>query len=146
MRLFFDTNVLVSALTTRGLCAELFAAGLLSHDLATCHAVLHELERILADKFRLPAPVVAGYLALLQERAELVESQTTLPESPDPDDAPILACALAGRADLFVTGDKALLDMNTLEAMPIVSPRECWERLRNFSRPRGHKGVPILPG
>lgn len=129
MKLFFDTNVLVSALTTRGLCAELFAAGLSSHKLAICHAVLHEVERILADKFKLPAPVIAGYLALLQERAELVEYQAALPPSPDPDDAPILACALAAQADLFVTGDKALLDMRTLEEMPIVSPRECWERL-----------------
>ncbi len=133
MKLFLNTNVLVSALTTRGLCAELFAAGLNSHELAICHAVLHELQRILADKFKLPAPVVAGYLALLQERAELVESHAPLPESPDPDDAPILACALEAKADMFVTGDKALLDMKTLEEMPIVSPRECWERLKKIS-------------
>lgn len=133
MKLFFDTNVLVSALTTRGLCAELFAAGLSSHEPVICRAVLHELERILADKFKLPAPVVAGYLALLQERAELAESQAAAPNCPDPDDAPILACALAAQADLFVTGDKALLDMKTLEEMPIVSPRECWERLNKIS-------------
>lgn len=129
MRVFLDTNVLASALATRGLCAELFAACLESHDLLSGEAVLRELERILASKFKLPASVVKGYLELLQERAEFAEGRRPFPPSPDPDDAPILACALAAGADLFVTGDKALLEMKDVEGMAVVSPRECWERL-----------------
>jgi predicted nucleic acid-binding protein len=47
----------------------------------------------------------------------------------DPDDAPIVACALAAGAELFVTGDKALLAMQSVGAMSVVSPREMYERL-----------------
>lgn len=134
MRVFLDTNVLASALTTRGLCAELFVACLESHVLLSGEPVLRELERILAGKFKLPPSVVEGYLALLHEQAEFGQGQHPSPPSPDPDDAPILACALAGRADLFATGDKALLEMATVEGMPIVSPRECWDRLARMGR------------
>ena len=45
----------------------------------------------------------------------------------DPDDIPILACALAAKAPFFVTADKALLALGMIEGMAIVSPRECWE-------------------
>lgn len=47
----------------------------------------------------------------------------------DPDDAPIVACALAAHTDLFVTGDKTLLAIQSVGAMSIVSPRQMYERL-----------------
>jgi predicted nucleic acid-binding protein len=50
VKVFLDTNVLASALTTRGLCAELFEVVLQSHDLLTSDPVLRELERILPEK------------------------------------------------------------------------------------------------
>lgn len=129
MRIFLDTNVLASALATRGLCADLFVICLDSQLLLTGLPVLSELERILPDKFKLPASVVRGYLDLLQDRAEIVHGSPPFPYSPDPDDAPILACALAGKADVFVTGDRALLEMAMVDGMPVISPRDCWERL-----------------
>lgn len=48
---------------------------------------------------------------------------------PDSADVPIVACALAARADLFGTGDEELLDVKSVEGMPIVSPRAMYERL-----------------
>jgi predicted nucleic acid-binding protein len=48
---------------------------------------------------------------------------------PDPDDEPIVASALAGKAQVFVTGDKALLELGSVEDLPIVSPRQFWEML-----------------
>ena len=48
---------------------------------------------------------------------------------PDSDDAPIVACALAALADIFVTGDKALLGIRKIDNMPIVSPRQLWQLL-----------------
>jgi hypothetical protein len=38
-------------------------------------------------------------------------------------------CALAGGSDLFVTGDRALLDLGDVRGLPIVSPRDAWARL-----------------
>lgn len=48
----------------------------------------------------------------------------------DPDDAWVLASALAGGAELLVTGDKARLSVAELAPLPIVDPRGCQDRLR----------------
>lgn len=131
MRVFLDTNVLASALATRGLCADLFESVLAEHDLLTNDTVLAELERILASKFRLPADLVRGSIELIDGAAERIEEAAELPKPvPDPDDAPILAAALAGQANCFVTGDKALLDLGEIAGLPILTPRQFWETYR----------------
>lgn len=131
MRVFLDTNVLASALATRGLCADLFESVLAEHDLLTSTAVLVELRRILASKFRLPADLVEAYIALIEVSAEPITGAVELTRPvPDPDDAPILAAALAVNAGCFVTGDKAFLDLGEVAGMPIQSPRQFWEKQR----------------
>jgi predicted nucleic acid-binding protein len=41
----------------------------------------------------------------------------------------VLASAVAGQADLLVTGDKDLLDIADQASLPIVTTRECREQL-----------------
>jgi putative PIN family toxin of toxin-antitoxin system len=131
VRVFLDTNVLASALATRGLCADLFESVLAEHDLLTSTTVLVELERILATKFRLPADLVRGYVELIDVAAERITDAVEIPGPvPDPDDVPILAAALAGQAGCFVTGDKALLELGEVGGLPILSPRQFWEKHR----------------
>ncbi len=131
MRVFLDTNVLASALATRGLCADLFESVLAEHDLLTSTAVLVELERILASEFRLPANLVRNYIELVDSAAEGIVDAVELPLAvPDPGDVPILAAALAGQAVCFVTGDKALLELGEIAGLPILSPRQFWEKYR----------------
>ena len=130
MRIFLDTNVLASSLATRGLCNELLEGVIDEHVLLTCGPVLEELQRILTDKFRLPLPVIAGFLGMLETEARIVQAGKALKlKFSDPDDIPILACAISGQADFFVTGDKALLALGRVEDMPIVSPRQLWQTL-----------------
>lgn len=129
MKVFLDTNVLASALTTRGLCAELFEVVLQSHELLISDAVIQELERILPGKLGQSASVTAGFVALLRAEALLVEGDHPLPSLLDPDDEPIIASALSGLAHVFVTGDKVLLDLQRIEQLPIISPRQFWEIL-----------------
>ncbi|HFD80783.1 MAG TPA: putative toxin-antitoxin system toxin component, PIN family [Gammaproteobacteria bacterium] len=133
MKVFLDTNVLASALTTRGLCAELFEVVLQSHELLTSDTVLHELERILPGKLGQSEEVTEGFINLLPTHALLVSPERPFPPLPDPDDEPIVASALAGNANVFVTGDKALLELQDVEHLPIVSPRNFWEILAGRS-------------
>ena len=130
MKVFLDTNVLASGIATRGLCSELLESVLHDHELLTCKPGLQELERVLTEKLRLPETVVAGFLALLKAEGTVVESRKN-PSIPikDTDDIPILACAIAGKADVFVTGDKELLDLRKIEDLAVVSPRELWNQL-----------------
>ena len=129
MKIFLDTNVLASALTTRGLCAELFEVVLLSHELLISEPVLKELERILATKLGQPESITEGFRSLLRTEGCPVADDHPAPSLPDTADEPIVASALAAGAKVFVTGDKALLKLKTVEQLPIISPRELWERL-----------------
>jgi len=129
VKVFLDTNVLASALTTRGLCAELFEVVLQSHELLISDPVLKELERILPEKLGQSASITEQFRSLLRSEGFLITNDHPAPSLPDPDDEPIVASALAAGATVFVTGDKALLKLKTIEQLPIISPREFWERL-----------------
>jgi putative PIN family toxin of toxin-antitoxin system len=126
-----DTNVLAAAIATRGLCSELLEIIIHDHELLTCQAVLDELERVLAEKLRLPPPVVAGFLGLVRAEGTIIKPPREIPpiRIQDAADVPILACAIAGKADAFVTGDKELLDLRKVEGLVVVSPRELWHQL-----------------
>jgi len=129
VKVFLDTSVLASALTTRGLCAVLFEVVLQSHELLTSDTVLRELKRILPGKLGQSEEVTEGFINLLRTHALPVTTEQPSPSLPDPDDEPIVASAIAGNANVFVTGDKALLELQRVEQLPIVSPREFWEIL-----------------
>ncbi|MGZ8268914.1 MAG: PIN domain-containing protein, partial [Burkholderiales bacterium] len=121
---------LASSIATRGLCSELFESIIHDHDLLTCEAVISELRRVLRSKLRLPDSVIHGFLEVILTEAELIGSHT--PPSvqiSDPDDVSIVACAIAGKADVFVTGDKAPLAHGKINGMPVASPRELWSQL-----------------
>jgi uncharacterized protein len=130
LKVFLDTNVLASSIATRGLCSELLESIIHDHELLTCQPVLQELKGVLSDKLHLPEAIVAGFLALVKAEGTIVESRKN-PSIPikDADDIPILACAIAGKADVFVTGDKELLDLRKIEDLAVVSPRELWNQL-----------------
>jgi putative PIN family toxin of toxin-antitoxin system len=131
VRIYLDTNVLVSAYTARGLCADLMRQILAEHELVTGEINLAELHRVLVERFRAPAELVASVEAELREQTIVPEPDASAPFAlRDPDDARVLASAIAARVDLLVTGDDDLLVVAPRAPLPIVSPRGCWERLR----------------
>jgi putative PIN family toxin of toxin-antitoxin system len=133
MKIFLDTNVLVSALTTRGLCWDLLNVATADPicELLVSEAVITEFTRTLTVKFGAPLEKARQAAAGIRQLAAVVPESAALALSiPDRDDAPILASALAAGADFFVTDDKALLELGAVERLVIVSPRECWLKLR----------------
>jgi putative PIN family toxin of toxin-antitoxin system len=133
VKVFLDTNILASALTTRGLCAELFEVVLQSHELLISESVFQELERILPGKPGQSASVTEEFVAYLHDEACVVKGEPPFPSLPDPEDEPIVASALAGQAHVFVTGDKALLELQRVVNLPVISPRQFWEMLASAS-------------
>jgi predicted nucleic acid-binding protein len=47
----------------------------------------------------------------------------------DPDDDHVLACALAAKADLIVSGDSHLLNLKTYQGIPIVGAAQALTHL-----------------
>ena len=122
MRVFLDTNVLVAAFATRGLCADLFRVVAAEHSLLIGEPVVAELKRILGSKLRMPAAAPAV------EHHHRLGAGVDLGIGDAADDR-VVACALAAGAELFVTGDKALLALGQVASLPLIAPRECWQRL-----------------
>jgi putative PIN family toxin of toxin-antitoxin system len=127
MRVFLDTNVWLAALRARGLCSELLE-WLLEHEtILTSQSVIDEVKEKPADKFMLSSPVVRDAENFLRQHCERVDSTRGLDvDVDDPDDIPILAAALAGQADVFITGDKGILEFPQIEAMRVLTPRAFW--------------------
>ena len=131
MRILLDTNVLIAAFATRGFCLDILQIVLAEHRLLAGETILEELERILADKLRMPEAEVCEVVGFVRDHAEVVAppAPAAWPKG-DPDDRWIVAAALAGSADVVVTGDKDLLDAGPVTGLRIVSPRGLWEFLR----------------
>ena len=46
----------------------------------------------------------------------------------DPTDVPVLGTAVAGECSLLISVDRDLLDLRTIQEIPIVRPGEYWRR------------------
>jgi len=136
VRVFLDTNVLVSAFATRGLCADVVRQVLAEHELVVAEVVLEEVQRVLKHKFGLPQLAVREIRAFLEEHTVQPKPRTTTaPRVRDADDQWVLASALAAKADVLVTGDKDLLDVkDKVSGLAITDPRGFWNMLRRQSK------------
>lgn len=136
MKVCLDTDVLVAAFATRGLCADVLRAVLAEHDLVLGEVIIGELRRVLKQKLRLP-------VERLQSVEEVLAGFDVIPKpakpSPvavrDPADRWILATAVAGDADVLVTGDADLLAVRAEAPLPILDPRAFWGLLRGARGP-----------
>jgi len=132
MKIFLDTNVLVSAFATRGLCSDVLRETLSAHQLVISAPLLTELERILEQKIHLPKTLIEESLDFVIQTG-LMSAVIKGPKLniKDKDDIPIIYSALNGGVDLFVTGDKELLNLRIVNQMMIVDPRSFWELLKS---------------
>ncbi len=141
MRVVLDTNVLISALiSSPGPPGQLLSA-VKRGDLAlvTSGYQIEELREVLGrEKLR---PHIKP-----EEARDLIDNLETigsliheLPEcelSPDPADNPILATAIAGKADLIVSGDKAdVLALGRVNHIEIVTPARALAKLDKVGNP-----------
>lgn len=128
MRAVADTNVVVSGLLWQGpprRVLDLARSG--SLDLFTSPALLVELEEVLVRrKFtrRLeaagvdPQDLILGYAALARV---VLPAERPRAVVDDPDDDEVLACALAARAEVIVSGDRHLRALGTFQGIRIVT-------------------------
>ena len=131
MKVFLDTNVLVSAVATRGLCADVLREVLVSHQLVVSDQLFEELKKVLSNKLKVPQNLISEFIEILQQDSHLSTPSVKLEiYIKDQDDLSILSAALDGNAEIFITGDNELLELQKVGRMDIVSPRLFWEKLK----------------
>ena len=136
MRVVADTNTVVSGLLLYGPPRQVLDAartGMMT--LSTSAPLLAELAEVLQrPKFaqRLaqanvtPQILVFGYAALARL---VVPGPIGSVVVADPDDDEVLACAVAAQAEVIVSGDRALLALESYEGIPIITAAQLMARI-----------------
>lgn len=140
MRVVLDTNVIVSGFLWGGVPRQLLQAARENRlRLFTSTPLLLELTDILG-RAKFARKLTAAQLSVDQ----LVERYTLLATAvhpaaitptilDDPDDDQVLACALAAKAEIIVSGDRHLLDLREHQDIRIVTAAEATRILANIA-------------
>lgn len=126
MRVVFDTNILVSALTLPGGRADSALRRIVGGEdsLAVSRSIIDELLSVLARKFSYDREALSRVAVFLADLGEIVEPKQSFRILADEPDNRILECAVTAGAELIVTGDRAMLAEAEFRGIRIVSLRE----------------------
>lgn len=127
MKVILDTNVIIAAFATRGLCSALFELCLDRFEVFLSEPILKETAMHLKGKIKLPEAQCAIIDAYLRSNCSV--SDTDEPDRSacrDKNDLHVLGLAQHVSADFIVTGDKDLLELVRYGGTEIVTPRQFW--------------------
>jgi len=123
MRVVFDTNIFVSALTLPGGRADQALRRIIDgHDsLVLSPAIIDEILTVLARKFARDREQLARVGVLLASLGEIVEPREPITVLADEPDNRILECAREADAQVIVTGDRKMLAINDFEGIRLLT-------------------------
>lgn len=132
MKIVLDTNVLIAAFATQGLCHALVELCLDQQEIVMSKEILQEVDRALEKKLKVPPKIIKDAIDYLGEHSSVQKLRLPLRRiSRDPSDDHVLALAEQSGADYIITGDEDLLTLKRHNKTRIVLPRQFWEILKN---------------
>lgn len=124
-RVVFDTNTRISALVFKGTPLEATdRACPPDFQQVISQTLLDELTGVLARKFQYTKVAIDAVVEAILKDSIMVSTRENITVSRDPDDNRVLECAVAGYADLIVSGDKDLLVLGKHDGIPIITVRQ----------------------
>lgn len=134
IRAVLDTHVILSALLFAGPTGGLVGAWQTGRfQLLISRAILEELLRVLAyPKFHLTESEIRGLLEeeLIPFAETVIVRRRPAIRVRDPNDLPVIGCALAGQARYLATGDTDLISLERIRRVQVIRPAEFMDRLR----------------
>jgi putative PIN family toxin of toxin-antitoxin system len=129
MRAVFDTNIFISALVIPGSLAEKAVSRIIKgrDELVISPDIIKEVLSVLSSKFGREREALSHVAVILLELGELVRPDQRVRVFRDEPDNRILECAVFGKADLIVTGDKEMLRLKEYMGVKIASLRDYLE-------------------
>ncbi len=135
MRVVLDSNVIIAAFITQGICHLILELCLSDHHIFLSEDILEEIGKNLRKKAKMQPLLVDAALSFLKKRAEVKSIEITEAHPRlDRQDAKVAALAAAVKADALITGDKDLLSLKEFKSVPIISPRDFWNLLRTQNK------------
>jgi len=127
MKIVLDTNVIIAAFATRGLCSAIFELCLDRFDVALSEEILKETSNHLNGKIKLPPAQCEAIISYLRKNCAVSEiDDVDKSLCRDKNDLHVLGLAKHSSADYIITGDKDLLALIQYKFTKIVTPREFW--------------------
>ena len=131
MKVVLDANVLIAAFAARGLCHAVFEYCLDSHRIVLSETIVAETLKNLKKKLKLSEQRIQEVSELILPHAEIVQPLKVDPSvCRDENDLMVLGTAASAAASYIVTGDDDLLILSSYSGIPILRPREFWERMK----------------
>jgi putative PIN family toxin of toxin-antitoxin system len=129
MKVVFDTNIFISALIIPGSQAEKAILKIIEGDdiLLISKEIIDEVLTVLSSKFSRDRDELSHVAVALSELGEFISSIKKVRIFRDEPDNRILECALSGRADVIVTGDKDMLKLGMYKKVRIISLKQYLE-------------------
>lgn len=135
MKVFLDSNVLISAFISDGNCKKIFIHCMDNHFLFISEQVKVEFIRFLAKKMKFNVTDSNKALSTMIKIAHVVpDGKLDKPVCRDKNDDPILASALDAKVDCIISGDKDLFVLKKIKKIPIVNPSDFWKFEDNFKK------------
>jgi putative PIN family toxin of toxin-antitoxin system len=127
MKIVLDTNQWVSALICpQGRPAQIVQAWRHGKvEIALSPGILNELFNVLRrprikNKYHLTDTDIADFLQLLKQYTCIVQGESNINITKDPDDNIIIACAVAAGADYIISGDHHLVEILEYQGIRII--------------------------
>ena len=131
MRIVLDSNVLLGAFATSGVCQDLYQICLAQHELVLSEFILLEVRKHMPRVIRGSEEQSEAIVDSIRRNADIIDpADVPVGACRDPNDLPVLGTALAAQADFLITGDADLLELGDFQGIPIISPRGFYERFR----------------
>lgn len=125
IRVVFDTNILISAFLFSGNPEKLFdLARSRTLCLLTSPAILAEFASCLQTKFGWEDEDITDAVRTIGYSAELVKPVGEIDVLSNGADNRILECAIEGKADYIVSGDRHLIELKKFKDISILRPAE----------------------
>ncbi len=129
MKVVFDTNVFISAIIIpKGKAEKAVLKIIEGHDsLVISKEIIDEVLSVLSTKFHRDRDALSHTALYLSDLAHLVKPTKRINVLEDDPDNRVLECALQGKTDAIVTGDKEMLKLKEFEGIKIISLKDYLE-------------------
>lgn len=141
MNLVLDSNAIIAAFASRGLCHSLFEVCLCDHTFFLSDDLINKIIDKLGKKLKLPNKIIDEIIFFLKNHAEIISPQPLEKRiCRDQDDDHIISLAISTNSNYVISGDNDLSVLKRYKSIKILNPREFWNLLqKNEEKNLGNK-------